>query len=66
MGEVHEIMTVVDQARTMCDVPFQRDGIPSCRRPPIDIQPQEKIGVVGRTGAGKSLLIIALYLLARK
>ncbi|MCL6371306.1 ATP-binding cassette domain-containing protein, partial [Pectobacterium polaris] len=37
----------------------QRD--PALKNINIDIKPQEKIGVVGRTGAGKSTLSLALF-----
>jgi ABC-type multidrug transport system fused ATPase/permease subunit len=94
MGEVHENMTAVDQARTMCEIPqeevveheeetpahWPNDGEIEFDRVPMSylpdkspvlkgitfkIRPQEKIGVVGRPGAGKSSLIVALYRLAK-
>lgn len=94
MGEVHDNMTAVENARKLTELPqedepeveeevpehwpnkgaidFQNVVMPYLPgKPPVlkgitfSIKPQEKVGVVGRTGAGKSSLIVALYKLAK-
>jgi ABC-type multidrug transport system fused ATPase/permease subunit len=93
MGEVHDNMGAVEQARIMCnlecetepehvvtvpdhwpskgEISFEGVVMPYLPgKPPVlkginfSIREGEKIGVVGRTGAGKSSLIVALYRLA--
>uniref|UniRef100_A0AAR5QIW3 ABC transmembrane type-1 domain-containing protein n=1 Tax=Dendroctonus ponderosae TaxID=77166 RepID=A0AAR5QIW3_DENPD len=43
---------------------YTPDGPPSIRDLDVEIQPGEKIGIVGRTGAGKSSLVATLFRLA--
>jgi len=93
LGDVHDNMKSVEQARRMCkleeeiepkfevnvdehwpsrgEITFRDVVMPYLPgKPPIlkgitfKIQPGQKIGVVGRTGAGKSSLIVALYRMA--
>lgn len=40
---------------------YKNKGEPALRNINLEINPQEKIGVVGRTGAGKSTLSLALF-----
>jgi len=93
MGEVHDNMTAVDNARKIADLdsetepeieydvpeewpargeikfenvvmPYLPGKAPVLKGITFSIKSGEKIGVVGRTGAGKSSLIVALYKLA--
>ncbi|ERL93627.1 hypothetical protein D910_10915, partial [Dendroctonus ponderosae] len=43
---------------------YTPDGPPAIRDLDVEIQPAEQIGVVGRTGAGKSSLVATLFRLA--
>ncbi|KAG9294784.1 hypothetical protein G9A89_000424 [Geosiphon pyriformis] len=95
MGEVHDNMKSVDEARAMSNLdaehepspeqmiepatswpskgtiqfenvvmPYLPNTPPTLKGISFEIREGEKIGVVGRTGAGKSSLIVALYRLA--
>jgi len=93
MGEVHDNMNAVEQARKISSLepeheptrevqtpsqwpnkgeirfegvvmPYLPGQPPSLKGIGFSINGREKIGVVGRTGAGKSSLIVALYRLA--
>ncbi|XP_052090338.1 ATP-binding cassette sub-family C member 5-like [Mytilus californianus] len=43
------------------EMTYRESLAPVLKNVSFDIQPQQKVGVVGRTGAGKSSLITALY-----